>query len=189
MQELFAGAQYRYMYANTYLGAGAGPRHKRCWYTIFLWVCHHFAHHIGQACHFSSVKATGDSCALLQSEFCFMQRVPSNFLPNVLHCAFTQCKQTCICAHVVASSIQTFQIKSWHVDSNAHQLAVLQVESTVAMQNIAPRVKAIQEEYKGRDQQEMQIKVGQLYKEAGINPLAGCLPTLATLPVWIGLYR
>ena len=65
----------------------------------------------------------------------------------------------------------------------------VQVESTVAMQNIAPRVKAIQEEYKGRDQQEMQIKVGQLYKEAGINPLAGCLPTLATLPVWIGLYR
>ena len=74
--------------------------------------------------------------------------------------------------------------------NTVHQCAAaLQVESTVAMQNIAPRVKAIQEEYKGRDQQEMQIKVGQLYKEAGINPLAGCLPTLATLPVWIGLYR
>ncbi|KAL3141771.1 hypothetical protein ABBQ32_004449 [Trebouxia sp. C0010 RCD-2024] len=70
-----------------------------------------------------------------------------------------------------------------------YPLSKQQVESTVAMQNIAPRVKAIQEEYKGRDQQEMQIKVGQLYKEAGINPLAGCLPTLATLPVWIGLYR
>ena len=64
-----------------------------------------------------------------------------------------------------------------------------QVESTVAMQNIAPQVKAIQEEYKGRDQTEMQIKVGELYKKAGVNPLAGCLPTLATLPVWIGLYR
>lgn len=35
----------------------------------------------------------------------------------------------------------------------------------------------------------MQIQVGQLYKDAGVNPLAGCLPTLATLPVWIGLYR
>lgn len=67
--------------------------------------------------------------------------------------------------------------------------SVLQVESTVAMQNIAPKVKAIQEQYKGRDQQEMQIKVGELYKQAGVNPLAGCLPTLATLPVWIGLYR
>lgn len=68
-------------------------------------------------------------------------------------------------------------------------LWLLQVESTVAMQNIAPQVKAIQEEYKGRDQTEMQIKVGELYKKAGVNPLAGCLPTLATLPVWIGLYR
>lgn len=57
------------------------------------------------------------------------------------------------------------------------------------MQNLAPKVKAIQEQYKGRDQQEMQIKVGELYKTAGVNPLAGCLPTLATLPVWIGLYR
>jgi YidC/Oxa1 family membrane protein insertase len=28
-----------------------------------------------------------------------------------------------------------------------------------------------------------------LYQQAGVNPLAGCLPTLATLPVFIGLYR
>jgi len=26
-------------------------------------------------------------------------------------------------------------------------------------------------------------------RQAGVNPLAGCLPTLVTLPVWIGLYR
>ncbi len=68
-------------------------------------------------------------------------------------------------------------------------LHLLQVESTIAMQQIAPQVKQIQEQYKGRDQQEMQIKVAELYKKAGVNPLAGCLPTLATLPVWIGLYR
>ena len=57
------------------------------------------------------------------------------------------------------------------------------------MQALQPRIKEIQERYKGKDQQEMQIQVGQLYKDAGVNPLAGCLPTLATLPVWIGLYR
>eukprot|EP00891_Asterochloris_glomerata_P004985 jgi/Astpho2/4985/Aster-06718 len=68
-------------------------------------------------------------------------------------------------------------------------LSKKQVESTIAMQQIAPQVKQIQEQYKGRDQQEMQIKVAELYKKAGVNPLAGCLPTLATLPVWIGLYR
>jgi len=64
-----------------------------------------------------------------------------------------------------------------------------QVQSTMAMQTLQPRIKEIQERYKGKDQQEMQIQVGQLYKDAGVNPLAGCLPTLATLPVWIGLYR
>ncbi len=28
-----------------------------------------------------------------------------------------------------------------------------------------------------------------MYKDAGVNPLAGCLPTLATIPVFIGLYN
>ena len=69
------------------------------------------------------------------------------------------------------------------------QCVALQVKSTVAMQALQPKIKEIQERYKGKDQQEMQIQVGQLYKDAGVNPLAGCLPTLATLPVWIGLYR
>ena len=34
-----------------------------------------------------------------------------------------------------------------------------------------------------------QVEVARLYQEAKVNPLAGCLPTLITLPVWIGLYR
>lgn len=57
------------------------------------------------------------------------------------------------------------------------------------MQSLQPKVREIQARYKGKDQQEMQMQIGQLYKDAGVNPLAGCLPTLATLPVWIGLYR
>jgi YidC/Oxa1 family membrane protein insertase len=68
-------------------------------------------------------------------------------------------------------------------------LSLSQMESTVSMQALAPRVKEIQDRYKGRPQDEMQIEVARLYKEAGVNPLAGCLPTLVTLPVWIGLYR
>jgi YidC/Oxa1 family membrane protein insertase len=38
-------------------------------------------------------------------------------------------------------------------------------------------------------QERIQLETARLYKQAGVNPLAGCLPTLATLPVWIGLYR
>lgn len=63
------------------------------------------------------------------------------------------------------------------------------MESTVNMQALAPRVKEIQERYKGRPQDEMQMEVARLYQQAGVNPLAGCLPTLVTIPVWIGLYR
>jgi len=63
-----------------------------------------------------------------------------------------------------------------------------QVESSLAMQNLQPKIKAIQERYKG-NQERIQLETSRLYKQAGVNPLAGCFPTLATIPVWIGLYQ
>lgn len=67
-------------------------------------------------------------------------------------------------------------------------LTTKQVESTMAMQNLQPKIKAIQERYKG-NQERIQLETSRLYKQAGVNPLAGCFPTLATIPVWIGLYQ
>ncbi|XP_071690941.1 ALBINO3-like protein 1, chloroplastic [Rutidosis leptorrhynchoides] len=67
-------------------------------------------------------------------------------------------------------------------------LSKKQVESAMAMRSLQPQIKAIQEQYAG-DQERIQLETARLYKLAGINPLAGCLPTLATIPVWIGLYR
>lgn len=63
-----------------------------------------------------------------------------------------------------------------------------QVESAMAMRSLQPQVKAIQQRFAG-DQERIQLETARLYKLASINPLAGCLPTLATIPVWIGLYR
>ncbi|KAI9080870.1 hypothetical protein K1719_037179 [Acacia pycnantha] len=63
-----------------------------------------------------------------------------------------------------------------------------QVESSLAMRSLQPQIKAVQQRYAG-DQERIQLETARLYKLAGINPLAGCLPTLATIPVWIGLYR
>ncbi|XP_042378218.1 ALBINO3-like protein 1, chloroplastic [Zingiber officinale] len=63
-----------------------------------------------------------------------------------------------------------------------------QVESALAMRALQPQIKAIQQRYTG-DQERIQLETARLYKLAGINPLAGCLPTLLTIPVWIGLYR
>ncbi|TKY67338.1 Inner membrane protein PPF-1 [Spatholobus suberectus] len=63
-----------------------------------------------------------------------------------------------------------------------------QVESTLAMQNLQPKIKAIQERYAG-NQERIQLETSRLYRQAGVNPLAGCFPTLVTIPVWIGLYQ
>ncbi|XP_059633618.1 ALBINO3-like protein 1, chloroplastic [Cornus florida] len=67
-------------------------------------------------------------------------------------------------------------------------LSKKQVESAMAMRSLQPQIKAIQQRYAG-DQERIQLETARLYKLGGINPLAGCLPTLATIPVWIGLYR
>ncbi|CAM6105634.1 unnamed protein product [Calypogeia fissa] len=74
------------------------------------------------------------------------------------------------------------------VKAATYPLTKSQVESTIAMQNLQPKIKAIQARYQG-DQERIQLETARLYKQAGVNPLAGCLPTLATLPIWIGLYR
>ena len=49
-------------------------------------------------------------------------------------------------------------------------LRVPQVESTFAMQKIQPKVKAIQDKYKG-DQTKAQTEVARLYQEAQVPPI------------------
>lgn len=63
-----------------------------------------------------------------------------------------------------------------------------QVEGSIQMQSIQPKVKELQAMY-ANDPERLQMETARLYKEANFNPLAGCLPTFATLPVFIGLYR
>ncbi|XP_058194365.1 ALBINO3-like protein 1, chloroplastic [Rhododendron vialii] len=63
-----------------------------------------------------------------------------------------------------------------------------QIKSTVAMRSLQPQIKVIQQRYAG-DQERIQLETDRLYKLAGFNPLGGCLPILATVPIWIGIYR
>jgi YidC/Oxa1 family membrane protein insertase len=56
------------------------------------------------------------------------------------------------------------------------------------MQTLQPQMKEIQKKYANepmRQRQEMQ----KLYKEAGVNPLGGCLPILLQMPIFFALYR
>eukprot|EP00288_Rhodomonas_lens_P018518 CAMPEP_0177704108 /NCGR_PEP_ID=MMETSP0484_2-20121128/8021_1 /TAXON_ID=354590 /ORGANISM="Rhodomonas lens, Strain RHODO" /LENGTH=452 /DNA_ID=CAMNT_0019215491 /DNA_START=39 /DNA_END=1397 /DNA_ORIENTATION=- len=63
-----------------------------------------------------------------------------------------------------------------------------QMASTMQMQSLQPKLKALQARY-ANDPQTMNEKTAQLYKDEQVNPLAGCLPTLVQIPVFIGLYR
>ncbi|SHH30565.1 YidC/Oxa1 family membrane protein insertase [Tepidibacter thalassicus] len=67
-------------------------------------------------------------------------------------------------------------------------LTLSQTKSMKAMQEIQPKIKEIQEKYKN-DQQKMNEKIMQLYKENKVNPMAGCLPLLIQMPIIFGLYR
>ncbi len=61
------------------------------------------------------------------------------------------------------------------------------IKSTVKMQEIAPRIKAIQEKNK-KDPRKAQMEVMSLYKEVGVNPFSGCLPMLLQMPFLIGMF-
>jgi YidC/Oxa1 family membrane protein insertase len=56
----------------------------------------------------------------------------------------------------------------------------------IAMQRVQPEVKKLQAKYKG-DRQKLNEEMMAFYKENKINPLAGCLPLLVQLPVFIAL--
>ena len=55
------------------------------------------------------------------------------------------------------------------------------------MKVIAPKMKALQEQY-ANDKQQLQLKMMEMYKTEKINPMGGCLPILVQIPVFIALY-
>ena len=66
-------------------------------------------------------------------------------------------------------------------------LGVKQIKSMQAMQSIQPKVKELQKKYKG-NKTKVQEETMKLYKEAGVNPLGGCLPLLLQFPILIAMY-
>ncbi|HEY1332546.1 MAG TPA: YidC/Oxa1 family membrane protein insertase [Actinomycetota bacterium] len=66
-------------------------------------------------------------------------------------------------------------------------LGIKQVRSMQAMQAIQPKIKELQQKYKG-NKQKQQEEMMALYREHGVNPLGGCLPMLLQLPVLIALF-
>ena len=59
--------------------------------------------------------------------------------------------------------------------------------SMAKMKVVAPKMKALQEQY-ANDKQQLQVKMMELYRQEKINPLGGCLPIVVQIPVFIALY-
>ena len=66
-------------------------------------------------------------------------------------------------------------------------LAQQQFKSMAEMQKLQPLLKELQAKHKG-DAPQLQSATMALYKEHGVNPLAGCFPMVIQLPVLFGLY-
>ena len=66
-------------------------------------------------------------------------------------------------------------------------LTLQQLKSTKATQQLQPRMAELRKKY-ANDQQAQAQAMQALYKEYGINPLAGCLPLLIQMPILYGLF-
>ena len=67
-------------------------------------------------------------------------------------------------------------------------LSIKAQRSQRALNALNPQIKEIKEKLKN-DQTAQGAAIMKLYKEHGVNPVAGCLPLLIQLPILIALYR
>ncbi|QDZ20076.1 membrane protein insertase [Chloropicon primus] len=74
------------------------------------------------------------------------------------------------------------------VKAGTFPLSKKQLESNLQIQSLQPQINKLKELY-ADDQEKLQLETAKLYKVADVNPLAGCLPTFVSLPIYIGLYR
>jgi YidC/Oxa1 family membrane protein insertase len=56
------------------------------------------------------------------------------------------------------------------------------------MGQLSPLIKELRDKYKDKPQ-EMQVKTMELYREYGINPMAGCFPLLIQMPLFFTIYQ
>lgn len=66
-------------------------------------------------------------------------------------------------------------------------LTAMSNRSMKGMQALQPKMTALREKFKD-EPQKLNAEMMRLYKEHKVNPMAGCLPTVVQIPVFIGFY-
>lgn len=69
-----------------------------------------------------------------------------------------------------------------------YPLTYRMVMSQSRMSALKPQIDEIKKKH-GDDQQAVSMETMKLYNEWGVNPLGGCFPMLAQMPIWFALYR
>lgn len=59
--------------------------------------------------------------------------------------------------------------------------------SGAKMKVLRPEISKLREKY-GNDQQQISVEQMKLFREAGVNPLGGCIPALLQIPIFFALY-
>ncbi|NTW82200.1 MAG: membrane protein insertase YidC [Chlorobiaceae bacterium] len=68
-----------------------------------------------------------------------------------------------------------------------YPLSMASTKSMKKMAALQPHMKELQEKYKDNPAK-MQSELGRIYKEAGVNPLGGCLPVLLQMPLLFAMF-
>lgn len=67
-------------------------------------------------------------------------------------------------------------------------LTVQSTRSARAMQELQPKIKELQKKH-AKDRQRLTQETMALYQEHRVNPMAGCLPMILQIPIFLGLYQ
>ena len=90
--------------------------------------------------------------------------------------------------HAGVTWLLSIVLLTWTIKALLVWPTVKQIRSGQKTAKLAPQMKAIRERYKN-DQAKMAEETQKLYKTAGVNPLAGCIPMLVQIPVFICLFH
>jgi YidC/Oxa1 family membrane protein insertase len=129
------------------------------------------------------LKPIGDAIGLL--------KIPFTFVLSHLYDAFSALGPLrLVGAYGLSIIVLTLVIKMCLFPLYQKQLTMSR-KTQEEQRRVAPELAALRKKHKG-DPTKLNTEMMALYKEHGINPLgglAGCLPTLAQLPILIGLYQ
>lgn len=108
--------------------------------------------------------------------------IPMGWLMRVIYNIVAPLDTKYLSAYAISIILATIVVKLLMLP-----LTLKQTKSMKVMQDMAPRVKELQDKY-GKDPQTLQRKQMELYKEANYNPLSGCLPMLIQLPLIMAFF-